>query len=524
MYFMNASGMGREDETEQYSIFEKHHSRLRVRRRLGTMALYGLIVLMYIFFGGTMMYFIESNTEKEGIHELLLALEELNATRNELVQELTNLGVCNLDVQPKWTYSGSIFYALTTVTTIGYGGIKPIEPIGRAFSAFYTIFGISLVMGILSRVAELLMEVAAGAIAFFAEKRLQIQQKISKSGNLTEEAQKQAQDAFDRHDIECSGRLDSAQFRKYLIKLNDGMPVEKNVAKKVMEQVTDTEHITRSDMPKAVAIFYKMNSSLPSSVAWRQLLGAALTVVVWMCSWSCAFSFFEEWSYNDSVWFSIITLTTVGLGDFEPQTSKGRMAAFVFVYFGLGLVGWLISSLAQAFKVKKYWLCTKAYEKGMLSEKIMDVQGIKVAKRRPSVPLTPPLSNASLVPGSQSLQAVPTIPMFGRDSLTPPPRKDSASTCPGMSGVRRGSESNSIMVNAISGPSLASLQSLPSGISVNPMSPHLVDPTISFQNMASSPLCPKSQLFSSPQQSPPDSKKPPPKELAIPLLNESILL
>ena len=531
---MNASGRRRDDEADQYSIFENQNGRLRVRRRLGTMALYGLIVLSYILFGGTLMYFIESGIEKDNIDTLLAALEELNATESDLVRHLTQLGVCNLDIQQKWTYPGAIFYALTTVTTIGYGGIKPIEPIGRAFSAFYTIFGISLVMGILSRIAELLMEVAEGTIAFFAEKRLRIQQKLSKSGSLTELAQKQAQDAFDRHDIECSGRLDDVQFRKYLIKLNDGAPVEKHVAKRVMEQVTEQGHVTRAEMPKAVAIFYKMNASLPSAVAWRQLLGATVTVLVWMCTWALAFSTFENWSYNDSIWFSIITLTTVGLGDFEPQTGRGRTAAFFFVFFGLGLVGWLISSLAQAFKVKKYWLCTKAYEKGMISEKVMDVQGIKVAKRRQSVPATPPLSNGSVIPdicvSTTPRFDIPTLSIGGGEGSPLTPRRDSSGTCPG---VRRDSASTAVTaMNHFGGPSLTSLQSLPSGYSGNGISPmNPLDPSnniigigIDIELTSSSPLSPLRSQHSVQASQKADSSESA-MELCIPLLpDESIML
>jgi voltage-gated potassium channel len=42
---------------------------------------------------------------------------------------------------------------------------------------------------------------------------------------------------------------------------------------------------------------------------------------------------------GDAVWFSIVTMTTVGYGDLVPQTAAGQVTASVLMVFGIGLIG-----------------------------------------------------------------------------------------------------------------------------------------------------------------------------------------
>ncbi len=46
----------------------------------------------------------------------------------------------------------------------------------------------------------------------------------------------------------------------------------------------------------------------------------------------------EGWSWLDSSYFSVITLTTVGYGDFSPQTDSGKAFTMVYIFVGLGIL------------------------------------------------------------------------------------------------------------------------------------------------------------------------------------------
>ncbi|MCA9928776.1 MAG: two pore domain potassium channel family protein [Anaerolineales bacterium] len=55
----------------------------------------------------------------------------------------------------------------------------------------------------------------------------------------------------------------------------------------------------------------------------------------------------EGWSYLDAFYFSVITLTTVGYGDFSPQTSAGKIFTIAYILLGLGILSSFIVLLAE---------------------------------------------------------------------------------------------------------------------------------------------------------------------------------
>lgn len=56
---------------------------------------------------------------------------------------------------------------------------------------------------------------------------------------------------------------------------------------------------------------------------------------------------------TDSLWWAMVTVTTVGYGDHYPVTSGGRMVAAVLMVTGIGTIGLLASSLASVLVVRK---------------------------------------------------------------------------------------------------------------------------------------------------------------------------
>ncbi|MBW3021113.1 potassium channel family protein [Candidatus Woesearchaeota archaeon] len=49
-----------------------------------------------------------------------------------------------------WTYSDSFYFTAMTITTVGYGDLVPTTTHSKLFTAFYAMFGITLMLYIIS--------------------------------------------------------------------------------------------------------------------------------------------------------------------------------------------------------------------------------------------------------------------------------------------------------------------------------------------------------------------------------------
>jgi len=54
-------------------------------------------------------------------------------------------------------------------------------------------------------------------------------------------------------------------------------------------------------------------------------------------------------NFGDALWWSIVTVTTVGYGDKYPVTAGGRGVAVVLMITGIGLAGVLSATVASYF-------------------------------------------------------------------------------------------------------------------------------------------------------------------------------
>ena len=55
----------------------------------------------------------------------------------------------------------------------------------------------------------------------------------------------------------------------------------------------------------------------------------------------------EDWSVLDSLYFSVVTLTTIGYGDFAPKTALGKVVTIFYIFAGLGIIATFIGTVAD---------------------------------------------------------------------------------------------------------------------------------------------------------------------------------
>jgi len=55
----------------------------------------------------------------------------------------------------------------------------------------------------------------------------------------------------------------------------------------------------------------------------------------------------EGWGWINSLYFSVITLSTVGYGDYAPQTGVGKLFTIFYLFVGIGLLLAFINVIAK---------------------------------------------------------------------------------------------------------------------------------------------------------------------------------
>ena len=78
------------------------------------------------------------------------------------------------------------------------------------------------------------------------------------------------------------------------------------------------------------------------------VVAAALVVTGTIFYWR-----FEDWSIIEALYFSVVTLTTVGFGDFAPTSPGTQIFTIIYILTGLGVLVALLSSVAQAYLRQK---------------------------------------------------------------------------------------------------------------------------------------------------------------------------
>ncbi len=79
-----------------------------------------------------------------------------------------------------------------------------------------------------------------------------------------------------------------------------------------------------------------------------------LIVVVLILFGTLGLAIFEpNMTWINAVWWSFVTLTTVGYGDISPTTLGGRIVAIIIMIMGIGILGLFTATIASIFVEKK---------------------------------------------------------------------------------------------------------------------------------------------------------------------------
>jgi voltage-gated potassium channel len=70
---------------------------------------------------------------------------------------------------------------------------------------------------------------------------------------------------------------------------------------------------------------------------------------------SVFYAFVEGWSFLDSAYFAVVTIATIGYGDFVPKTPAGKIFTIAYVICGIGIFVAAVSALGEHIARKGRW-------------------------------------------------------------------------------------------------------------------------------------------------------------------------
>lgn len=84
-----------------------------------------------------------------------------------------------------------------------------------------------------------------------------------------------------------------------------------------------------------------------------RLMPLVMMVACLMIIGTLFYSLFEGWSYVDSLYFTVMTLTTVGYGDLFPTTTMSKLFTIFYVMFGVYMIFYAVRIFTIYYVEKK---------------------------------------------------------------------------------------------------------------------------------------------------------------------------
>ena len=374
--------------------------------------------VLVLMLGGAIFSALERSTEIQQRQQLAAFLRKMHAALSpddfhELVHLLTKLEdrvaeeMANLTIAQDssesnlpdvlapqdWDFTGACFFCFTAATTIGYGNYTPKTDGGKLFLVFYAFIAIPACLNAFAEISDRALELLAQRF----RKRMVFQKRI--------------EEAFKMFDADRSGKLDRAEVRNAMRILGYKVDDSTDMGIALSEQfdrgftACDPDGDNALDLDEfrsfvlTVAPDAAVKVELVLSKGYVVILASAIFLAIVLVS-TVSFSLFyerEQWSALDAFYFTIVSFTTIGFGDFSPDPHPGWFAAvfIAFTFFGLGITATLVRAASDpAFDMAATTrgLAPRTYEaymagRSFVQMKAVDLLGLPVSWRPGHTPI-----------------------------------------------------------------------------------------------------------------------------------------
>jgi len=291
----------------------------------------------------------------------------------------------SLILDTQWTLIDSMYFALVTCTTIGYGDLVPETMAGRVFTIVYALTGVcflGIALGILGNHLVETQEAAVEQTSMVAKKRLL--SLFSSAGGTDPKNNKQTiESGFRLPSMEGGAAFSTRRMSTMSALTTDERSSGRRRQSSFFQEVQEQDLFANDPKVLANAVpgveaknLQGLNDDQSSSSKTKKtatiisnLLFHFVLVMVLLAVFALligkdpgvedemdvdvASSLLIQAGaslrqFLDALYFSIVTATTVGYGDYAPVSQQGRLLTIFFIPLAVGAMGHFLSSVAEA--------------------------------------------------------------------------------------------------------------------------------------------------------------------------------
>ncbi|ORX72590.1 voltage-gated potassium channel [Anaeromyces robustus] len=200
-----------------------------------------------------------------------------------------------------WSSKESMFFIITTLTTIGFGNRAPKNDHSRLFIIIYSIGGMGILAYTVSVISEVLKENVMVSfqtqLTMFREKR------------------------YER--IICD--TDKGSNGDAILNFNE------------FDDEEEEKKIVLNDQKQ---------------MAKKQFLSAIVLIIFSWAAGACTFYYTEGWSMIEAIYFCFISFSTIGFGDLVPTTSSSLSIFNIWIILEIATMTFLVSAATNYVEIK----------------------------------------------------------------------------------------------------------------------------------------------------------------------------